>query len=151
MWRPPINFVSLHYTYIILLGLLSFPILYPDGTLSAVDTYHFGVSATTESGLNTVDLKELKTYQQLYLYFLPTVTNIGFINIIVVIVRLWWFRKHLKKEPQIYFQPEEIQILAREQEMSKPLDAFPSLHHRRALLHLRSQEFLVSLQHKMKV
>jgi hypothetical protein len=44
-----------------------------------------------------VDLKELKTYQQLYLYFLPIVTNIGFINIIVVIVRLWWFRRHLKK------------------------------------------------------
>ncbi|CAH0044433.1 unnamed protein product [Clonostachys solani] len=85
MWRPPINFVSLHYTYIILLGLLSFPILYPDGTLNAVDTYHFGVSASTESGLNTVDLKELKTYQQLYLYFLPIVTNIGFINIVVVI------------------------------------------------------------------
>ncbi|VUC28159.1 unnamed protein product [Clonostachys rosea] len=97
MWRPPINFVSLHYAYIILLGLLSFPILYPDGTLNAVDTYHFGVSASTESGLNTVDLKDLRTYQQLYLYFLPIVTNIGFINIIVVIVRLWWFRKHLKK------------------------------------------------------
>jgi len=97
MWRPPINFVTLHYAYIILIGLLAFPILYPGGKLSAVDTYHFGVSASTESGLNTVDLKDLKTYQQLYLYFVPTVTNIGFINIIVVVVRLFWFRKHLKK------------------------------------------------------
>lgn len=44
-----------------------------------------------------VDLKDLKTYQQLYLYFVPLVTNIGFINIIVVVIRLWWFRKHLKK------------------------------------------------------
>jgi hypothetical protein len=49
------------------------------------------------SVLNRVDLKDLKTYQQLYLYFVPTVTNIGFINIIVVVVRLFWFRKHLKK------------------------------------------------------
>lgn len=45
----------------------------------------------------SVDVKELKTYQQLYLYFVPVVTNIGFINILVVVVRLWWYRKHLKK------------------------------------------------------
>lgn len=25
------------------------------------------------------------------------VTNLGFVNIMVVVVRLWWFRKHLKK------------------------------------------------------
>lgn len=40
-------------TYIILIGLLAFPILYPDGNLSAIDAYHFGVSSSTESGLNT--------------------------------------------------------------------------------------------------
>jgi hypothetical protein len=37
------------------------------------------------------------TYQQLAVYFVPMITNIGFINIIVVVVRLIWFRKHLKK------------------------------------------------------
>ncbi len=42
-------------------------------------------------------MKDLKTYQQLFLYIVPTITNIGFINILVVVVRLWWFRKHLKK------------------------------------------------------
>jgi hypothetical protein len=44
-----------------------------------------------------VDLRDLKTFQQLFLYFIPIVTNLGFINILVVVVRLWWFRKHLKK------------------------------------------------------
>lgn len=39
--------------YIIFIGLLAFPILLPDGNLSAIDAYHFGVSASTESGLNT--------------------------------------------------------------------------------------------------
>jgi hypothetical protein len=43
-----------------------------------------------------VDLKELKTYQQLYLYFVPMFTNLGFVNIIVVVVRLFWFRRKLK-------------------------------------------------------
>ena len=98
------------------MSLLAIPILYPAGNISVINAYHFGVSACTESGLNTsvhpllravygptqltrnsVDLKELKTYQQLYLYFGPIVTNLGFINIMVVVVRLWWFRKHLMK------------------------------------------------------
>ncbi|KAI9896957.1 hypothetical protein N3K66_007979 [Trichothecium roseum] len=96
MWRPPINFVTLHYAYIILIGLSSFIFLYPEGNLSAINAYHFGVSASTVSGLNVVDLNQLKTYQQLFLYFIPTITNIGFINAVVVLVRLYWFRKHLK-------------------------------------------------------
>ncbi|KAJ3454206.1 hypothetical protein MRS44_018100 [Fusarium solani] len=84
------------------MGLLALPILYPYGNLKAIDAYFFGASASTESGLNTVDVKELKTYQQLYLYFIPIFTNLGFINIIVVVVRLFWFDRHLKRlAPQL--------------------------------------------------
>ncbi|KAK7427030.1 hypothetical protein QQZ08_006457 [Neonectria magnoliae] len=100
MWRPSLNFVTLHYAYIILMGLLSIPILYPYGNLKAIDAYFFGVSASTESGLNTfgsIDVNLLKTYQQLYIYFIPILTNLGFINIVVVVVRLIWFKKHLKE------------------------------------------------------
>ncbi|KAJ4217673.1 hypothetical protein NW757_014628 [Fusarium falciforme] len=95
MWRQKLNFVSLHYIYITFMSLLSFGILYPYGNISAIDAYFFGASSSTESGLNTVDLKELKTYQQLYLYFVPMFTNLGFINIVVVVVRLFWFRRKL--------------------------------------------------------
>lgn len=35
------------------MGLLGLAILYPYGNISAVDSYFFGVSASTESGLNT--------------------------------------------------------------------------------------------------
>ncbi|GME61538.1 Potassium transporter [Neofusicoccum parvum] len=83
--------------YIIVLGILALIVIYPYGNVPAVDAYFFGVSATTESGLNTIDVKALKTYQQLVLYFIPTVTNIGFVNIIVVVVRLYWFEKRLKQ------------------------------------------------------
>jgi hypothetical protein len=100
------------------MGLLALPILYPYGNLEVIDAYFFGASASTESGLNTyvsrknsprvplclvadfwhsVDVKELKTYQQLYLYFIPIFTNLGFINMIVVVVRLFWFDRHLKR------------------------------------------------------
>ncbi|KAH7113649.1 putative cation transporter [Dactylonectria estremocensis] len=97
MWRPYLNFVTLHYAYIIFMGLLSIPILYPYGNLKVIDAYFFGASASTESGLNTVDVNLLKTYQQLYIYFIPILTNLGFINIVVVVVRLIWFRKHLEE------------------------------------------------------
>ncbi|KAL6357043.1 hypothetical protein LRP88_10660 [Fusarium phalaenopsidis] len=103
MWMPPINFLTLHYAYIILMCLLAIPILYPYGNLTAIDCFFFGSSSSTESGLNTVDVKELKTYQQLYIYFVPMLTNLGFVNIIVVIVRLHWFRSHLKRlAPQLH-------------------------------------------------
>ncbi|KAF5237990.1 hypothetical protein FAUST_5796 [Fusarium austroamericanum] len=78
------------------MGLIALPILYPYGNMSAIDAWFFGASSSTESGLNTIDVKELKTYQQLYIYFIPILTNLGFINIIVVIVRLHWFKRHLK-------------------------------------------------------
>lgn len=89
--------------------------------MSAVDACFFGASATTESGLNTyvepsipcdqyprsvqpthvgmfcsIDVKDLRTYQQLYVYFIPMITNLGFVNIIVIIVRLYWFNKKFK-------------------------------------------------------
>ncbi|KAG2418140.1 hypothetical protein HFD88_001241 [Aspergillus terreus] len=96
MWpKPQLNFITLHYAYIIFLGLLALPVLYPYGNLRAIDSYFFGVSASTESGLNTVDVKELKLYQQLFIYFIPIVSNLGFVNILVVCVRLWFFRKRL--------------------------------------------------------
>ncbi|KAK0105984.1 hypothetical protein ONS95_004491 [Cadophora gregata] len=97
MWKPPINFITLHYAYIIALGIVGFIIIYPYGNMPSVDAYFFGVSASTESGLNTIDVKALKTYQQLVIYFIPIIGNLGFINIVVVLVRLVWFEKRLKK------------------------------------------------------
>jgi len=45
---------------------------------------------------NSVDVKALKTYQQIFIYITPIITNLGFVNIIVVIVRLQWFSKRFK-------------------------------------------------------
>jgi hypothetical protein len=46
--------------------------------------------------LVSVDVKDLKTYQQVYIYIIPIITNLGFINIIVVAVRLMYFEKRFK-------------------------------------------------------
>ncbi|KAK2614912.1 hypothetical protein N8I77_001701 [Diaporthe amygdali] len=105
-WMPKANFITLHYIYIILAGLSSLIILLPYGNISAIDAYFFGVSASTESGLNTVDLKELATYQQVYTYLIAMITNLTFINIAVVVVRLHWFRKKLKTLAPILLKHE---------------------------------------------
>ncbi|KAI2787227.1 Low-affinity potassium transport protein [Penicillium oxalicum] len=106
MWKPPVNYLTLHYAWIIFMGLLSLVIIYPYGNLKAIDAYFFGASASTESGLNTVDVKELKTYQQVYIYLIPIFTNLGFINILVVVFRVRWFEKHLKEVAPRYLRPE---------------------------------------------
>ncbi|EGU87904.1 hypothetical protein FOXB_01590 [Fusarium oxysporum f. sp. conglutinans Fo5176] len=52
---------------------------------------------TISDMFGSIDVKDLKTYQQLYIYFIPILTNLGFINIVVVFVRLSWFKRHLKR------------------------------------------------------
>ncbi|KAI3187448.1 hypothetical protein CBS147311_10190 [Penicillium roqueforti] len=106
MWKPPINFLALHYAWIITLSVLSLVIIYPYGNLKAVDAYFFGASASTESGLNTVDVKSLKTYQQVYLYLIPILGNLGFVNIIVIVFRVRWFEKRLKEIAPHLLRPE---------------------------------------------
>ncbi|KAJ5478831.1 hypothetical protein N7530_004340 [Penicillium desertorum] len=106
MWKPPINFLALHYAWIITLSVLSLVIIYPYGNLKAVDAYFFGASASTESGLNTVDVKSLKTYQQLYIYFIPILGNLGFINIVVIVFRVRWFEKRFKEVAPHLLRPQ---------------------------------------------
>ncbi|KAG5296781.1 potassium transporter [Histoplasma ohiense] len=95
MWKPPLNFITIHYAYIVTLSISSLVVLYPYGNLKAIDAYFFGASSCTESGLNTYDVKDLKTYQQLFIYVIPVISHHAFINIAVVLVRLHWFRKRL--------------------------------------------------------
>lgn len=53
-------------------------------------------------------MNALKTYQQVYIYLVPILSNLGFINIIVVVSRLHYFRKHLKRvgeQPSLSHNP----------------------------------------------
>ncbi|XP_014557994.1 hypothetical protein COCVIDRAFT_95759 [Bipolaris victoriae FI3] len=128
MWKPPINFITLHYAYILIVGISSLVVVYPYGNLRAIDSYFFGVSASTSTGLNPVDVKALKTYQQVWYYFTPIITNLGFINIIVVVVRLRWFHQKLKDIPAAKVRPRSsgnavdprIQIIANAAEARDP-------------------------------
>ncbi|CAG7950287.1 unnamed protein product [Penicillium salamii] len=92
------TFISLHYTYIIGWTLLTSIIIYPGGApgLGYVDALFFGSGASTQSGLNTVDVNLLHTYQQVIIWFVAMLTNPIFIHTFVVFVRLYWFEKRFQ-------------------------------------------------------
>jgi hypothetical protein len=83
--------------YIIGCSLLAFAILAGFGNIPVIDAFFFAVSGNTESGLNTIDVKELKLGQQLVIYIFPIITNLAVVNIGVVVVRLRYFDERLRK------------------------------------------------------
>lgn len=91
-----VNFITLHYSYIILTALVSAVIIYAGGELSFIDALFLSAGSATQSGLNTVDLNLLHTYQQFGLFFVTMITTPIFINTIVVFVRLFWFEKRFQ-------------------------------------------------------
>jgi hypothetical protein len=75
--------------------------LYPNGGIRYIDALFLASGSATQSGLNTVDINRLSTWQQLVLYFIPMITNPITINSFVVFLRLYWFEKrfqHIARE-----------------------------------------------------
>jgi len=75
--------------------------LYPNGGLRYIDCLFFGSGSATQSGLNTVDINLLNTWQQLAMYFTSSMCNPITINTFVVFLRLYWFERrfqHVAKE-----------------------------------------------------
>ncbi|KAL4923433.1 potassium ion transporter [Aspergillus undulatus] len=91
-----LNFILIHYTYIIAMALIVSVIIYPGSDLKYIDALFFAAGAATQSGLNTVDFNLLYTYQQVILYFVSMLTTPIFINTALVFVRLYWFEKRFQ-------------------------------------------------------
>ncbi|MCJ1248684.1 low affinity potassium transporter [Trapelia coarctata] len=99
-----LSFITIHYLYMLSLTILGSILLYPAGGLHYIDALFFGSGAATQSGLNTVDVNLLNTYQQVCLYMIAMIANPIFINTSVVFIRLYWFEKrfqHIVKEARI--------------------------------------------------
>ncbi|KAI9933080.1 hypothetical protein ASPWEDRAFT_52937 [Aspergillus wentii DTO 134E9] len=90
------NFILIHYTYIICVSMITSIIIYPGSKLAYIDALFFSAGAATQSGLNTVDLNLLQTYQQVILYFVSMLTTPIFINTVLVFIRLYWFEKRFQ-------------------------------------------------------
>ncbi|KAL1870660.1 low affinity potassium transporter [Paecilomyces lecythidis] len=91
-----LNFITIHYVYIILWAIIGSVVVYAGGELAYIDALFFASGAATQSGLNTVDFNKLRTYQQVFLYWISMFTTPIFIHSFVVFVRLYWFEKRFQ-------------------------------------------------------
>lgn len=94
---PPLNFITAHWLYFITTCLLSAIIFWgsstPFGSVRFIDSLFFTVSAMTLAGLNTVNLSELNTFQQILLFLLIMLGSAIFVSAFVVHVRRSAFEK----------------------------------------------------------
>ncbi|PYH97492.1 potassium ion transporter [Aspergillus ellipticus CBS 707.79] len=90
------NFILIHYVYIIAVSFIGSIIIYPGTELAYIDALFQSAGAATQSGLNTINLNLLHTYQQIILYFISMITTPIFIHTVLVFVRLYWFEKRFQ-------------------------------------------------------
>jgi hypothetical protein len=91
-----LNFIFLHYAYIISWAIIGSIIVYPGGNISYIDALFQSAGAATQSGLNTVDLNTLWLYQQIALYLITCLCTPIFIHSALVFIRLYWFEKRFQ-------------------------------------------------------
>lgn len=99
-YMPPLNFITIHYAYFIVVVLVTSAILWassnPAYSISYVDSLFLTVSAMTEAGLNTVNLSQMTTWQQTLLFLLILFGGAIWVSIWTVAFRLHAFEKHFK-------------------------------------------------------
>ena len=74
------NFRAAHYTYILFMTFLGSVIFYPIRNIRYIDALFFTGCASTQAGLNTVNLNRLALYQQILIYIITTLTTPIFIH-----------------------------------------------------------------------
>ncbi|KAF9877094.1 cation transporter [Colletotrichum karsti] len=96
-YLPPLNFITLHYAYFIVICLISSVIFWgssdPSFKVSYTDSLFLVVSAMTEAGLNTVNLSQLTTWQQTILFLLLLLGSTIWVSIWTVLARKHVFEK----------------------------------------------------------
>ncbi|TVY91016.1 High-affinity potassium transport protein, partial [Lachnellula willkommii] len=98
---PPLNFITVHYTYFICTCLLSSLIFYlcsddPAYSISYTDSLFLVVSAMTEAGLNTVNLSTMSTAQQVLLWVLILMGSAVFVSVGTVFTRKRVFEQRFR-------------------------------------------------------
>ncbi|CAG84747.2 DEHA2A10340p [Debaryomyces hansenii CBS767] len=88
------NFRAAHYTYILFMTFLGSVIFYPIRNIRYIDALFFTGCASTQAGLNTVNLNRLALYQQILIYIITTLTTPIFIHGSLLFIRLYWFERH---------------------------------------------------------
>ncbi|KAK9469239.1 cation transport protein-domain-containing protein [Lipomyces arxii] len=87
------RFILFHAIYLAAMAIIGSIAVYPERNLNYIDALFLAMGATTQSGLNTVDLNNMTTWQQIALYIVPIFTNPISIHAFLVFIRLYWFEK----------------------------------------------------------
>lgn len=97
---PPLNFITVHYTYFIGVCLLSSIIFWgsstPARSVNYTDSLFLVVSAMTLAGLNTINLSILNTFQQFILFLLILMGSAIWVSIGVVHIRRKAFERRFR-------------------------------------------------------
>lgn len=99
-YLPPLNFITIHYAYFIVVCLISSVIFWLSSdsafSISYTDSLFMVVSAMTEAGLNTVSLSALTAWQQTMLFFLMMLGSTIWVSIWTVLARKHVFEKRFE-------------------------------------------------------
>ncbi len=99
-WLPPLNFITIHYAYFIIVCLAASLIFWgssnPARSISYTDSLFLVVSAMTEAGLNTVNLSQMTTWQQMMLFLLIIFGSSIWVSIWTVAARKHAFEKRFQ-------------------------------------------------------
>lgn len=110
------NFMVAHYVYILTWIILGSVVIYGNKNLKYIDSLFFASGAATQAGLNTIDLNEIKLYQQITIYVISMFTTPIFIHGSLVFLRLYWFEKvfdDIKEKSVQQFKNRRTMTLAR--------------------------------------
>ncbi|KXJ87168.1 cation transport protein-domain-containing protein [Microdochium bolleyi] len=98
---PPLNFITIHYAYFVVIPLVTSLVFWgasrPAYSISYVDSLFLVTSAMTEAGLNTVNLSQMTTFQQMLLAFLIVIGGQIWVSIWTVQVRKHAFERRFKE------------------------------------------------------
>jgi hypothetical protein len=98
---PDWSFITIHYLYFLLVcfvaSLLFWGTSTPSRTVSYIDSLFLVLSAMTEAGLNTVNLSQLNTFQQIVLFVLIILGSAIWVSIATVHIRKRAFEEKLQE------------------------------------------------------
>lgn len=99
-YLPPVNFITMHHAYFIFVGLL-FAIIFwgvshPSRSISFTDSLFLVESAFTGSGLNTINISQLTTGQQIILVLMMVLGSPVLIALFTVGFRVYIFEKRFE-------------------------------------------------------
>jgi hypothetical protein len=100
-YLPPINFITLHYAYFILSCLFFALVFWGSGSPSSLqigflDSLYLSMSALTSTGMNTVNVSQMSTGQQIVLFIAMLLGHPILISLWTVLFRRHVFEKRFR-------------------------------------------------------